>query len=80
MRAAECRLAFGEISASLTVLDEAKALAAVPPVEQAAWVEQVRREVELDAAERCAELEANSGTPPSRLSGLPEDAPSPAGR
>ncbi|MGW6092849.1 serine/threonine-protein kinase [Streptomyces sp. NPDC055157] len=76
LRAAECRLAFGEISASLTVLDEAKDLAAVLPVEQAAWVEKVLREVELDVAERCAEPEANSGTPPNRLSGPPEDVPS----
>ncbi|MEV7234109.1 serine/threonine-protein kinase [Streptomyces sp. NPDC051020] len=80
LRAAECRLAFGEISAALVVLDETKALAAALPAPQAAWVEQIRSEVELDVSERCAEPGSEQPGSAERVSDPPEDVLRPAGR
>jgi serine/threonine protein kinase len=52
LRAAECRLAFGEIAAALTVIDETRTLTATLPAAQASRVDQVCREVAVDVAER----------------------------
>ncbi|WP_340556980.1 serine/threonine-protein kinase [Streptomyces sp. GSL17-111] len=57
LRLAECRLAFGEIGAALTALEESATTVRALPPDLAATVDAVRREVQIDVAERCADPE-----------------------
>ncbi|MER7225958.1 serine/threonine-protein kinase [Streptomyces rubradiris] len=54
LRAAECRLAFGEIEEAIAAVEAAGHVAAGLPASLAARVEEVRREVDLDVTERLA--------------------------
>jgi len=58
LRAAECRLAFGEIDAALRVIADCRTLAAQLPAELAAQITCVCSEVTVDAEERCADPDA----------------------
>jgi hypothetical protein len=55
LRAAECRLAFGEIAAAVATVDEAARVVAGLPDPLAAKVAEVRRQVEVDIDERSAD-------------------------
>ncbi|MFD7445835.1 hypothetical protein [Streptomyces sp. NPDC059909] len=54
-RAAECRLAFGEIDTALRVIEDCLALAEELPVAFSGHVVDVCAEVRVDAEERCAD-------------------------
>ncbi|MGW1541385.1 hypothetical protein ACWCPM_14305 [Streptomyces sp. NPDC002309] len=58
LRAAECRLAFGEIDAALRVITDCLSLAGELPAQLAKRITDVCSEVTVDVEERCADPDA----------------------